>query len=255
MKIVIADLSKADKFVTLFQQMKSFTDCINIQLQQEQLFLQSIDANRVSIFELYLPKEWFDEYTIDDGCEMGVYTNLLNNVFQTRHKHQSITLHDEDGCDKLGISFSSEQDTIQKDFVLPLFDLDVELMGIPEMDHHINILMDSGLFSENMKQLKLFGDNISFQCKEDSISFCSPQDDNGKMNVCIPKSELIEYKHNQSIQMSFSTNILNQICSFQKLNKHIHVSITDAFPLNITLHIDPENSDAKIVFYIAPLIE
>lgn len=255
MKIVIADLNKADKFVTLFQQMKSFTDCINIQLQSEQLFLQSIDANRVSIFELYLPKEWFDEYTMDEYCEMGIYTNLLNNVFQTRQKHQTITLHDNDSCDKLGISFSSEQDNIQKEFVLPLFDLDVELMSIPDMEHHIHILMDSGLFSENMKQLKLFGDNVCFHCKENSISFSSPHDDNGKMNVSIPKSELIEYKHIQSIQMSFSTSILNQICSFQKLNKNIKISITDAYPLNITLLIDPDGSDARIVFYIAPLIE
>ena len=255
MKIVISDLSKADKFVTLFQQMKSFTDCINIQLQSEQLFLQSIDANRVSIFELYLPKDWFDEYTMDECCEMGIYTNLLNNVFQTRQKHQSITLHNDDSTDKLSISFSSEQDSIQKDFMLPLFDLDVELMSIPAMDHHIHILMDSGLFSENMKQLKLFGDNICFQCEKDNISFCSPQDDNGKMNVCIPTSELVQYTHNQSIQMSFSTNILNQVCSFQKLNKHISLSITDAFPLNITLQIDPESSDARIAFYIAPLIE
>ena len=255
MKIVIADLCKTEKFVTLFQQMKSFTDSINIQLQEEQLFLQSIDANRVSIFELYLPKEWFDEYTINEPCEMGIYTNLLNNVFQTRQKHQSITMHDEYGDDKLGISFSSEQDSIQKDFVLPLFDLDTELMSIPNMDHHINILIDSGMFSENMKQLKLFGDNICFQCKEDCLSFCSPEHDNGKMNVSIPKAELIDYSYTQSINMSFSTNILNQVCSFQKLNKNFQMSITDAFPLKISLDIDPTSTDAKVVFYIAPLVE
>ena len=255
MKITISNLNKADKFIKLFQQIKSLTDCINIQLQPDKLYIQSIDSSRVSIFELYLPKEWFDEYDVTETTEMGVYTLFLNNVLQTRDSQESVILYNTHNSDKLGVTFISTNSSIQKEFVLPLFDLDCEIMTIPSMEYDVSFVVDGSLFSDNMKQLKMFGSDIMFQCNNDSIILCNNDHDKGNMSVSLPKVVLTDYVCSKPLQMSFSATKLSEICSFHRLNSNMLIYITDNNPLHIVIEIDPEYSNARIVFYVAPLVE
>ena len=51
MNIKIDNPSKADTFSAVFQNMKSFTDNVNIIFDDEKMFVQAIDAGHVSILE------------------------------------------------------------------------------------------------------------------------------------------------------------------------------------------------------------
>ena len=55
MNIKIDNPSKADTFSAVFQNMKSFTDNVNIIFDDEKMFVQAIDAGHVSILELNIP--------------------------------------------------------------------------------------------------------------------------------------------------------------------------------------------------------
>ena len=76
MEIQINQPSNAEIFSGLFQYIKLFTNDINIHFETERLFIQALDTSRVSIFEVYLPKTWFDVYTINNetGAVIGINT-------------------------------------------------------------------------------------------------------------------------------------------------------------------------------------
>jgi hypothetical protein len=58
MNILISDLQKAD--IVAFQNMKLFTNSINITFSDTGLYIQSMDTANVSMFELKSP--WFNSY-------------------------------------------------------------------------------------------------------------------------------------------------------------------------------------------------
>ena len=89
MEIQINQPSNAEIFSGLFQYIKLFTNDINIHFETGQLFIQALDTSRVSIFEVYLPKSWFDVYNIIDenGAVVGINTNNLYKVLQNISKN------------------------------------------------------------------------------------------------------------------------------------------------------------------------
>ena len=54
-------------------------------------------------------------------------------------------------------------------FELPLIELDVDVMQIPEMESDADISLPSTYFAGIINQLEIFGDTIEFSCNEDKI--------------------------------------------------------------------------------------
>jgi hypothetical protein len=64
MEIKITDLQKAIVFVELFQYLKQFVSIISLTLKTDQFYIQGMDSSQISIFEISLMNDWFDEYNI-----------------------------------------------------------------------------------------------------------------------------------------------------------------------------------------------
>ena len=62
MKVQISNLAKAETFSTIFQNMKLFSENINLVFTDDKMFVQAIDSGRVSVLELNIPSAWFDLY-------------------------------------------------------------------------------------------------------------------------------------------------------------------------------------------------
>ena len=190
MEIQINQPTNAEIFSGLFQYIKLFTNDINIHFETERLFIQALDASRVSIFEVYLPKGWFDVYNISDenGAVIGINTNNLYKVLHAREKNQSLTMRmDDSSDDKIMLDMTSDNPTIfDKHFQLPLIDIDTEMMHIPSMEYKADFSLPSNTFATLIDQLKMFGETLRIECSEDKIQLFSESLDSGKMSVDIP---------------------------------------------------------------------
>jgi|Transcript_23211 hypothetical protein len=63
MDISINNITKVGIFATLFQNMKLFTDQINIDCNEERMYIQTMDNCKISILEITIPKSWFCSYS------------------------------------------------------------------------------------------------------------------------------------------------------------------------------------------------
>jgi len=259
-QFVITNLQHADCFVALFQHVKLFSEHINIIFSDEKMYIQSMDASKVSVFEIVLPKEWFDSYNLEDDATatIGISSSMLFKVLNTRDKKQNIKFSFETDGDTILIEFQcDDKDTYDKEFDLPLMDIESEIMNIPEMESTADISLPSDNFAKAIKDMKLFGDTFNLVCDQENLTMSANSDESGKMKLKITTDDLTSYEIEEDAELrtSYSLNILHNISLYSKLSEYIHFHVKDGFPLKIVYELDNENENAKMAFFVAPKME
>jgi len=256
MEIVIQNPTRAEIFATLFQHMKLFTENMNIHFNTDEIFIQAMDNSHVSILEIKLPSEWFDTYNVKSNTMIGINTNILFKVLNTREKSHTLRLVlEEDNMDKLEINLLSENTNVyDRNYLIPLVDLDSEIMGIPDMEYQAELSFPSDVFSRLIDQMNIFGDSLNITCSEEKVEMNAESIDSGKMYVNIPIDDLNAFaiEEDEVLDLSFSLSHLKNICLYSKISKEIEVNLTRDYPVKLIYKLDHE--DAKAMFYLAPRI-
>ena len=75
------------------------------------------------------------------------------------------------------------------------------------------------------------------------------------MSVDIPIDDLISFaiEEDKQLNISFALTYLHNICLYNKLANNVDISMTTDYPIRIQYLLD--DSDAKIVYYLAPKID
>lgn len=257
MEILINNTTNGEIFTTLFQHMKLFTEHVNVYFREDELFIQGMDKSHVSIFEIKLPKGWFDKYELSKSTILGINTNILFKVLNTREKTHDIQIkQDEENDDKLEIHLLSQsKDVVDLHYIIPLIEIDSELMSIPEMNYQAELSLPSSTFSTLIDQMKMFGETLNIKCTEEQVQMISESQDSGKMFVNIPMDDLNSFaiEEEKELDLSFSIAHLKNICLYSKIAKEIEINLTENYPIQLVYHLNGEI--AKAIFYLAPKID
>jgi proliferating cell nuclear antigen len=145
----------------------------------------------------------------------------------------------------------SETKNYDKHFEIPLMDLEMERMEIPEIEYEAEFSLASTNFSNIVNQLKMFGDTMEIQCSEEQIVLYSNSTESGKMSVEISVNDLTEFSINEGyeLKLSFSLVYLQNICAFNRLTMEIEIKICSGYPLCALYNL---GEDASMRFYLAP---
>jgi proliferating cell nuclear antigen len=281
MKIIIDNAVKSEYFTTIFQHIRNFTDFINILFRPDGMHIQTMDNAHVSILELSMPKEWFSIYECDEDQTLGINVSILHKILATKDKSQILNIvYDTDAdSDKLQLHFTNtvaslvnetdtdisakkppkkhllaDTKTYDTHFEIPLVDLEVEQMEIPQIEYQAEFALASTNFSNIVNQLKMFGDTMDIHCSEENIVLYSHCAESGKMSVEINIDDLTEFSINEgeSLKLSFSLSYLHHICAFNKLTKEIDIKICNDYPLCASYLF---GDGATMKFYLAPKVE
>jgi len=180
----------------------------------------------------------------------------LFKVLNAREKNQLLHIKfDEENEDKLYLDFTSESNTVfDKNFEIPLIDMDFEVMSIPTIDYQAEFSIPSVNFAILINQLQMFGDTLQIECSEDKIQLCSTSIETGKMSVEIPIDDLTSFAilEGQQLNLSFSLSHLHNICLYSKLSKDVEINLSADYPIKMVYSLG--QMEAKFVFYLAPKI-
>jgi proliferating cell nuclear antigen len=290
MEIVIDNHIKSECFTTIFQHIRSFTESINVCFSPDGLSFQTMDTAHVSIVELNIPKEWFSQYTCSQDVVLGINVSILHKILTAKEKAQILKIgYNDDISDKLEIHFMNHENVVEetttvvlekegkegkrekkektknipkvsetknydKHFEIPLMDLEMERMEIPEIEYEAEFSLASTNFSNIVNQLKMFGDTMEIQCSEEEIVLYSNSTESGKMSVEISVNDLTEFSINEGyeLKLSFSLVYLQNICAFNRLTKEIEIKICSGYPLCALYNL---GEDANMRFYLAPKLD
>lgn len=256
MNLTINNPVKLEAFSAIFQNMKLFSDNVNISLESTGLFLQAMDAGRVSVVELAIPHDWFDSYSVDGNMTIGLNAVIFHKILSTRDKSQNIQIESDGDPDTLTVRFkSSDSAVFDKTFEIPLIDIDSETMSIPAIEYQAEFSLPSVNFNNLMNQLKMFGENMDVDCSEEQIVLYSSSQDCGKMSVEIKIDDLNSFSidEGESLSMSFSLTYLYNISQFHKISKEVELKFKRDYPVQLVYNLGAEN--ATLRFFLAPKIK
>ncbi len=256
MNFRIDNANRGEIFTNIFQTVKTMTDHTPIMFKTDGLYMQVMDNAKVSIVELFLPSEWFNEYNCEIDVTIGINSNILYKILNTREKTQTIeVIYNDQNNDTLSINFTSESKVAyDKSFLVPLVDIEIDQMTIPEIEYVAEFSVASNIFANLMNQLKQFGETLDISCSEERITMSSNSYESGKMAVEIKIDDLETFAidEGEQLNISFSLNYMQQICCCNKLSKDIELKLCDQYPLSVIYDLEDQGS---MKFYLAPKMD
>lgn len=262
MKLVIETKEKITFFISLFQQLKLFTKTLCIFFNDDNIYIQGMDASHVCLYEAKLHSKWFYYYKkkeTDHGM-ICLDPSILSNVLSMTEDGFSVEFFYEGEPDILDIHICKRENVIvgekkcdyDKHFGLPLIDYECEIMNIPESEHDAQFSLPSKKICELTSQLAVFGDELKIHCSEKEIVL-GTSGDLGTMQVNIRIDDLSDFTINEGEEytLSFSLMYVHKFCLTSKLTPEVQFSITDNNPLRIRY----EWEENFIMFFIAPKMD
>ena len=254
MKIVISNKEKTEIFVELFQYLKLFTSVISISLEKGRFYIQGMDSCQISIFEISLTKDWFDEYEMEIDKIISMNVQIFAKILHIHKSPQNIVMNfNEDAVD---ISLLSEKGDFNKEFTMPLIEYDSERLTIPNQDYDLDINLESKKFKGFIDELASFGDCLNIKLEDENIiSLSTTSEEGGSMKLSINIDELDECSvtEDENINCSFSIKYIQMMSQYQRISKNVELNFSNNIPMQCKYIL--ENEENYIRFYMAPKIE
>ena len=253
---------KSKIFATLLDILSCIVDEVNIEFRKNEIYIQTMDSGRISLFELILKDDWFETYDVEKSTVVGVKLSIINKILNCRHPSQSIHFeYTEDNDDKLDISLvDGGKGTFNKYYQTSVYDFDNELLNLPEVDADAEFTINSITIFKLFEQLKQFGENININCNEKEIKVKTVEgEDFTGMTVVIPEDDIVEYSvvENESINVEYAISPICKAFSMARLSKDPNISddfgiyISNDSPIMIEFKLI---GDSVIKFWVAPKI-
>jgi len=253
MKLVISDDDDKNIFTQIFKHLNMFTELLNIRFEKERLYFQGMDHSHVSLFELVLIKDWFEEYNVSQPIVLGINIAILSKILGMRSKEHDIIFEmDDENDDRLYIALESNT-VLSKKFKIPIIDLDDNLMEIPDVEYSVDFVGYSKKIEEIVKEMNVFGDSIFMSFSEDNINLSSEGDD-GSMNVDIKLDDLEEYciEEGETFKIEYAIKYFLWIMEYSVISDSVSIHISNKIPMKVVYSLGENN---YIKFWLAPKID
>lgn len=263
MNFLLRDNKKCEQFVSTFTNIRTFAESVNIAIHEDRLYAQGMDPSHVSLFEIVLLREWFDAFETKGGTQhIGISLSVLQKILKTWKADHSIELSCKKDNAKLDIRFHGKQ---KKSFKVPLLDMDIELLHIPEINHPLQSCIASNTWKDILDELIMFGDSVSMTCDNNKMRLKAKDEElSCLMKNTIDKKLFQYYSFNvdeyDEIHVTYSLRYLIKACAFHKVASQLSIYMDPNVPLQLTYYFentnmdesDGENEENYVRFYIAP---
>jgi|TARA_B110000967_G_C18887547_1_gene565021 proliferating cell nuclear antigen len=249
----IHDKKKREMFIYIFNHLKHFTDKIKLNVDEDKMYIQGMDNSHICVYELTIQSSWFDKWDVKEANNYGIHIPMFNKILNICSDKQIIRIHSETE-DSLHIEYHSEEKgEFNKFLEMPLLDLDIDMLHIPDTDYQVDIEMDSKKFKSIIDELSNFNETLNIVCDETELVLESNScEGNMKVVINMDDIELLAVEEGKRIEASFGIKYIAQMCQFYKLSSDCAIYITEDIPLLLKYEMA---DDCIMKFYLAPKIK
>lgn len=252
MEFEIHGKEKRDKFVGLFQQLKQLSDASTLYFTRDGMYLQGMDQSHILLYTTNLSSDWFVAYECENSMRIGINTHIVANVLGFAKENQILAIRCEStDPDVMEIRIASAGQS-EKEFSIPLIELEEDLMNITPMEYDAVISFDGRKFCDLFDQLAKFGDEVSIEITPEIFTLSS-SGDKGTMKVRMETDELLAFSLVEDVTINASFSLCNIIkCATTKFGR-IEISLSTDMPIKIMYFLGNQEAD-HITFYLAPKV-
>lgn len=260
MKVILQDGDKVQQFITMFKGISRITSDININPNEEGLYLQGMDSAHCCLAEAMIDKDWFSEYSPGEHVPVGINTIMLSKVIDCWAQGYTIQMTTNDENSSIHIVFRGEK-LITKEFNIPQMTIDKDIVDIPVVDYDMDLTIVSTEFKNIIDELKMFDDTLIISCNLEIIELASSGDE-GTACLKIKDEDIIEYavalNEGDTFVQRVGINMVQICCGICKINNEVNVHCSKDSPLKISYSLDglkTVDNPSYIRFFLAPKVE
>jgi proliferating cell nuclear antigen len=162
---------QASAFKSLFEVLKEIINDVNVYFDSSGMHLSSFDVARVTLVNVVMPCENFEEYECKTPVTIGL--NVANTYKLIKSTGTNDVIHLENTVEHLKITISNEVKKSKSTFNLKLLDLNEELVDIPELSHikYITTVMPSFDFQKLIRDMSAIGTDILIKRYDTCVEF------------------------------------------------------------------------------------
>ena len=144
----------------------------------------------------------------------------------------------------------------KKRFKLNLCESDYEPLGIPEVEHTVDMFVSFDTFSQVLRQLSKFGSDVTMQCSDETVIMRTGDIAKGEMEVTMATNELEQYakvEDSPTLTLQYSLGYLTKLCVGAALSECLELGISTGSPLRCRYQLGLPNCYVSI--FLAPKID
>ena len=233
-----------------------------IRFAPEGAHLQTMDPSRVCLVDVRLPSSWFDNYKCVAASHLSTSLVMLVKMLGCAESGQTALLHT---CESKGedawnlVLFGGGDGTFRKEFSLPLYNLEDDLMDIPAMEADVDFTLNAAHWAATLDQLSMFGETIGVACDDAGTTLTASETTAGtKMSCLIGLDDVGSYEAcEETIKLHFAAKLLHQTSAARHASSlgpiaDVAVHFTEDRPIDIEYQL----GDGGIArFLVAPRME
>jgi len=214
------------------------------------LRLRALDASRIAMVDLYMPREVFELYEIgEERVRIGVNFDDLNKILKRAKAKDRILFQVEGGRLRVTLAGKAE-----RTFSLPLIDVVGEELPLPKVTFDVAAKMVSDTLRDALKDAEMIGDTARFVGEERELKIVA-KSDKGELEAkfSLESGSLLEYEVKQPSTSSYSLEYLEDIVGkAYRISDLVTLEFSTNKPLSLTFDIA---GGGVLRYFLAPRTE
>lgn len=234
-------------FKNILHFIESFLTELNFKINEEGIYIMSMDSNHISFIDCFIPSKMFGLYNCPAEIVRGFDFKSLNKILShINYDDELIMIFNEDTTE---IKYINTKYT--KHYVLKNMEIENDALDVQDMVKMTYIHLDSKYFFSLMNNFVDIGDNLRIKLLESKEKISIKSSNEITELKMVLNNDDLEIDHFQDICLEF--NIKN-ILSFSKgynLSEKIQIKIGPDVPIQMSYIF---KNEGHLHYYVAPKI-
>lgn len=258
MPVFQATIGDAKHFKSIISAIRELMDDVSFECRQDGVYMQGMDSSHISLIELNLNKEYFEEYKAEEDPVLHINLKLLAMIMKCADSSDSITMNYNESKAKLEMSFSNDRRT--NTYEVPLTDLETSAMEVPEIEHDYIMHISpkemnkyiSSMTSMGVSDITytLNGGEANIKAEAEQINFnlqllSGDEDESDRQLIHMEK------EGDEELTMTFSYVYIQKFMKGSTISDKIEMKFAEDMPLTVEFNFE----NGKLLYFLAPKMD
>ena len=226
--------------------LSSITNEAKLEFDNEGLKVRAIDSARIAMVDLFVPKDSFSLYEVDEKVEVSVELDKIRNVL--RLASQSDDLAISISGSKIKFSLGNLTKTMST------LDSIVNSPKLPTVDPKNFVVIRKADLDKGLRAATDVRDSIKFTIEDKKFEATS-KSDSEEVDLVIDNDSLIEIRSQEKASSSYPLDYLSKIIKAVSFADTLKIAFNNDYPLVMEFNFSGKDGIKTAKFLLAPRIE